>query len=73
LIGGHWKLAAIDRYAGSDRPLAWIDDAHEEHCRAWAHERTGPTLLITTDPATGLTEADVNRLLEWARQPETHL
>src|SRR5579864_3736828 len=25
---GHWKLAAIDRYAGEDRPLAWIDDAH---------------------------------------------
>jgi hypothetical protein len=24
---GHWKLDAIDAYAGTDRPLAWIDDA----------------------------------------------
>ena len=67
-IDGHWKLAAIDRYAGPERPLAWIDDAHEERCRAWAKKRTGPTLLITTEPATGLTESDVGRLLEWAAE-----
>lgn len=65
-FAGHWKLDAIDRYAGQDRPLAWIDDAHEERCRAWAEARPGPTLLISTDPATGLTEAQVCRLLEWA-------
>jgi hypothetical protein len=63
---GHWKLATIDRYAGLDRALAWIDDAHEERCRAWARERPGPTLLITTEPATGLTESHVSRLLGWA-------
>ena len=63
---GHWKLAAIDRYAGSDRSLAWIDDAHEERCRAWARQRPGPTLLITTEPATGLTASHVSRLLDWA-------
>ena len=65
-VGGHWKLRAIDRYAGADRPVAWIDDAHEERCRAWAQERSGPTLLITTDPATGLTGEHVGRLLDWA-------
>jgi hypothetical protein len=64
--GGHWKLAAIDRYAGPGRPLAWIDDAHEERCLAWARSRRGPTLLMSTEPATGLTEAQVERLLEWA-------
>src|SRR5438270_5963802 len=43
LVDGHWKLAAIDRYAGPDRPLAWVDDAHEERCRTWAQARPGPT------------------------------
>jgi HAD domain in Swiss Army Knife RNA repair proteins len=66
-IEGHWKLAAIDRFAGSERPVAWIDDAHEERCRAWAEARPGPTLLITTDPASGITEEHVSELLEWAR------
>src|ERR1700694_2365043 len=28
--GRHWKLAAIEDYAGPDRPLAWIDDAHDD-------------------------------------------
>jgi hypothetical protein len=65
-VEGHWKLRAIDHYAGADRPVAWIDDAHEERCRSWAQERSGPTLLITTDPATGLTGAHVGRLLDWA-------
>jgi hypothetical protein len=64
---GHWKLAAIDRYAGPDRALAWIDDAHDDRCDDWARARRAPTLLISTDPAVGLTEDQVLRLLEWAR------
>jgi hypothetical protein len=63
---GHWKLAAIDAYAGRRRPVAWVDDAHDERCRRWAAARKAPTLLISTDPATGLTEAHVAELLEWA-------
>ena len=27
----HWKLEAIDEYAG-DRPAAWIDDSLDERC-----------------------------------------
>jgi hypothetical protein len=65
-VEGHWKLGAIDSYAGADRALAWIDDAHEERYQAWAQARAAPTLLISTDPAAGLTEAQVERLLEWA-------
>jgi HAD domain in Swiss Army Knife RNA repair proteins len=65
-VDGHWKLEAIDRYAGAERPVAWIDDAHDERCRVWAEERPGPTLLITTDPARGLTEEHVEQLLGWA-------
>jgi HAD domain in Swiss Army Knife RNA repair proteins len=63
----HWKLDGIDRYVESARPLAWIDDAHDDGCRSWARARQGPTLLVTTDPAAGLTEVEVEQLLDWAR------
>lgn len=63
----HWKLGAIEAYAGT-RPLAWIDDAHDEGCRAWAAERPAPTLLVTTAPAVGMTGAEVTQLLRWAAQ-----
>jgi hypothetical protein len=64
----HWKLAAIDQYAGPDRPLAWIDDAHDASCHAWVAGRSAPTLLVGTDPAVGITPADVDRLRAWAAE-----
>ena len=66
-VQGHWKLDAIDAYAGT-RPLAWIDDAHGDACETWAAARAAPTLLVTTAPAVGLTDAEVERLLGWAGQ-----
>ncbi len=63
---GHWKLAAIDAYAGPRHPLAWIDDAHDDACRAWAQQRDAPTMLIATQPATGLTAAHAAALHAWA-------
>ena|SRR5438105_4266435 len=63
----HWKLAAIERYAGPTRPLAWIDDGHDQNCHDWAAGRPGPTLLICTDPAIGLTAEQTSRLVEWAQ------
>jgi hypothetical protein len=64
----HWKLAAIDAFAGVERPLAWVDDAHDEACREWAAARPGPTLLVATDPAVGLGDGQVAELLAWAAQ-----
>jgi hypothetical protein len=64
-VQGHWKLDAIDAYAAA-RPLAWIDDAHGEACELWAAERQAPTLLVTTEPAVGLTDPHVRQLLAWA-------
>jgi HAD domain in Swiss Army Knife RNA repair proteins len=61
----HWKVDAIDRYAG-DRPAAWIDDNLGEECHAWAQGRAAPTLLIETSPPVGLTDEHVSELLEWA-------
>jgi hypothetical protein len=65
--GAHWKLQAIDDFAGPARPLAWIDDVHDERCHSWASARPGPTLLVTTAPAQGLTASDVVRLEAWWR------
>lgn len=61
----HWKLDAIDEYAG-DRPAAWIDDHIEDVCVTWAREREAPTLLVPTESATGVTDEHVDRLLRWA-------
>jgi hypothetical protein len=65
----HWKLAAIDLYAGV-RPLAWIDDAFNPACHAWARAREAPTLLVSTTPERGLTSREAQRLLAWAGQLE---
>jgi hypothetical protein len=64
--GTHWKLDAIDAYAGLSRPLAWIDDVFDQRCERWARERLGPTLLVRADPAVGLTGAHVEALIAWA-------
>lgn len=63
----HWKLAAIDAYAGL-RPLAWIDDAFNQACHEWAGERASPTLLVSTAPEEGLTAREAQLLAAWARE-----
>ena len=60
----HWKLEAIDAFAGR-RALAWIDDAFNEACAQWARRRPAPTLLVPTDPARGLTVEDERTLRSW--------
>jgi len=66
IVARHWKLDAIDAFAGPDRPLAWIDDSHDESCERWAAQRAGPTLLVTTEPSVGMTTAHVEQLHTWA-------
>jgi hypothetical protein len=61
----HWKLAAIDAYAGT-RALAWIDDALNEACHAWAEARPARTLLVQTTPERGLTAVEAQLLARWA-------
>ena len=48
----HWKLDAIEAHAAG-RALAWVDDALDDECRAWAHARPAPTLLVQTEPQRG--------------------
>ncbi|HWG09712.1 MAG TPA: HAD domain-containing protein [Solirubrobacteraceae bacterium] len=63
----HWKLAAIDDFAG-ERALAWIDDALNDACHEWARARAAPTLLVQTQPERGLTEREATLLSGWARE-----
>jgi hypothetical protein len=63
----HWKIEALEEYAG-DRPLAWVDDSLDASCRKWAAKREAPTLLVQTEPETGLTTAHTETLLAWARE-----
>lgn len=65
----HWKLAAIEAHASS-RALAWIDDAFNDACHAWADARPAPTLLVQTAPERGLTAIETQLLLDWARERE---
>jgi hypothetical protein len=64
--GAHWKLAAIEAYAGARRPLAWVDDTFDDACRAWAAAREGSTLLVPTRSAVGLTEREARAIRHWA-------
>jgi hypothetical protein len=61
----HWKLAAVDAHLGV-RPAAWIDDAFNDACHAWAEARGAPTLLVATQPPTGITAEHVAELERWA-------
>ena len=65
-INAHWKLDAIDAFAGPTRAVAWIDDDHDAECRTWAAARSAPTLLVSTDPAVGVTDDHVSVLERWA-------
>jgi hypothetical protein len=62
------KVPAIDAAIGS-RPAAWIDDNHTAAGWRWAAERRAPTLLVSIDPAIGWSRADVDRVLDWVRDP----
>jgi hypothetical protein len=66
----HWKLDALEDYAG-DRPLAWVDDSLDESCHAWAAERSAPTLLVPTESHIGLTDAHTEALIAWVREGYT--
>jgi hypothetical protein len=58
-------VPAINRYAGH-RPLAWIEGTLSPEAHAWAASRRAPTLLISTDPAEGLTRPVIDQALQWA-------
>jgi hypothetical protein len=62
----HWKLGPLDDYS-KGRAVAWVDDNFDESCYRWARERDLPTLLVPTDPAKGLQEAETEALIAWGK------
>ena len=64
---GHWKLPAVAAFLGPDRPAAWVDDTFTADCFEWARRRSGPTLLVPTDPPTGLAAQHAQRLADWSK------
>lgn len=62
------KIPLIAAYA-RERPAAWIDDLHTAQAHDWAATRTSPTLLITADPAIGLTRNSIDHVIAWASDP----
>jgi hypothetical protein len=59
------KVLLIAAYA-QQRQAAWIDDLHPPHAHSRATQRTAPALLITADPAIGLTREAINDVIAWA-------
>jgi hypothetical protein len=68
----HWKLGPLDEYC-KGRAVAWIDDSFDESCHEWARQREEPTLLVPTESALGLEEAQTEALIAWARSLETEV
>jgi hypothetical protein len=65
--GGRTGAAGPDAARGGlGHPLAWIDDTLPTEAHAWATERRAPTLLISIDPAEGLTRPVIEQSLHWA-------
>jgi hypothetical protein len=65
-VARHWKLEAIESFAGPKRALAWVDDAFDASCHEWALARSGPTELVETEAAVGLTAVHASHLRSWA-------
>jgi hypothetical protein len=61
----HWKLGPLEEHCRG-RALAWVDDNLDESCYEWVRRRPEPTLLVPTDPARGLLDAETEALLAWA-------
>jgi hypothetical protein len=61
----HWKLGPLQEHCRG-RAMAWIDDNMDQSCFDWAEGRDEPTLLVPTEAAVGLEEAETEALLAWA-------
>ena len=67
-MSGYNKTMGIEELIG-DRPAAWIDDEPGSSGLYWRDERLKrgiPTLILTPDPAVGLTRAHKDKLHRFA-------
>lgn len=71
-----WKLTDVRQtFADSDRAIAWVDDDLKWDAFEWARERTVddgiPTMLVRTNPVQGLTDENVDQLVQFAESVQT--
>jgi hypothetical protein len=62
--GTTWKLTAVRRFV-RDRPFALADDELGRDAHRWARRRSVPTLLLDVRPDWGLTQENVDALLQF--------
>ncbi len=63
--GVHWKTPDLLRAAGG-RPFAWLDDEITTLDRQYvAMHHAAPTLLLRSDPAIGVSDAELGELRRW--------
>lgn len=62
VTGRFLKFPIIERVV-ANQPFVWIDDELTPAIHAWADQRRTPTLLADVDPAIGLTQAIVARIM----------
>lgn len=79
--GPTWKIPFVERWLRrrerieerSYQAVVWIDDELYEDADMWAHASSAPTLLIRTDPDTGLTMTDVAVIRTFLADAESFL
>ena len=62
--GETWKLSVVRRFV-KDRPFAWVDDEIGHDAHRWARTRSAPSLLLDVRPDRGLTQENVDELLQF--------
>jgi hypothetical protein len=64
-FGLHWKTRAMVAWAAG-REFIWIDDEITAADREWVGDRhPGPALLLSVDPARGITDRDFDMVEAW--------
>lgn len=64
--GTYWKTHDVVTWAAG-RPFAWVDDEVTDRDREFVeYAHTGPALLLTISPRTGLLPEHFEQLTEWA-------
>ena len=72
-LRAHWKLEAIDAYAGG-RALAWIDDALNDACHEWAaRARRRRRCSCRPSPSRGSPAREAQLLAAWALELEARV
>jgi hypothetical protein len=62
-----FKLPYIQQWAEHNQPFVWIDDDLNSDVEQWLNNYPTPTLLIHTENHIGLTDQDVEKVIDFAQ------